>query len=242
MTRNTKETMRAAIYLRVSTDEQNESGLGLASQEERCRALILAKGWELAGIYRDGGVSGTMDPKDRPESGRMLVDAQAGAFDLIVVLKLDRLARRAEWIHRTLRELDEAGIGFTSVSEPVDTSSAMGKAFLGISAVFAELERNLIAERTRAALGVKKTRGERLGTPHLGIRVHEGAAITVPEEVETVTRIQALRAQGRSLRQIVAQLEGEGRKTKRGGKWAPNTVSYILKAQGAGAALEGGIQ
>ena len=65
-------TTKAAIYLRVSTEEQNESGLGLQSQEDRCRALILAKGFELTGIYRDGGVSGTIDPKDRPESGRLL--------------------------------------------------------------------------------------------------------------------------------------------------------------------------
>ena len=154
---------------------------------------------------------------------------------MIVVLKLDRLARRAEFIHRTLRELDENGVGFTSVSEPVDTASAMGKAFLGISAVFAELERNLIAERTKAALGVKKTRGERLGTPKLGVRIENGEAVAVAQEAETVARIQALHAEGRSLRQIVTQLEAEGRPTKRGGKWAPFTVSYILKSQGAGA-------
>ena len=111
----------------------------------------------------------------------------------------------------------------------------MGKAFLGISAVFAELERNLIAERTRAALGVKKSRGERLGTPKLGVRIENGEAVPVAQEVDTVARIQALHAEGRSLRQIVAQLEAEGRQTKRAGKWAPATVAYILKSQAIAA-------
>src|SRR5450759_3377250 len=96
--------LRTAIYVRVSTDEQTESGLGLASQEDRCRALALAKGWTIAGLYREEGVSGTVDPKARPEAGRLLADAAAGLLDVVLVLKIDRLARRAEWIHRTLRE------------------------------------------------------------------------------------------------------------------------------------------
>lgn len=228
--------MKAAIYLRVSTDEQAESGLGLASQEERARALAVAKGWEITGVYRDEGVSGTVDPKARPEGARLFSDAEKKAFDVVLVLKIDRLARRAEWIHRSLREFEALGIAFTSVSEPFDTSTAMGKAFLGITAVFAELERNLIAERTRAALGVKKSRGERMGTPKLGIRVENGAALAVPEEAETVSQITALRAQGLSLRGIASRLEAEGRRTKRGGKWAAATVLYVLNSRAAQAA------
>jgi site-specific DNA recombinase len=221
--------LRAAIYLRVSTDEQAASGLGLASQQERCRALALAKGWTMVGLYSDEGVSGTLDPKARPEASRLLADAAAGLVDVVVVLKLDRWARRAEYVHRTLRELDELGVGFTSVSEPVDTSSAMGKAFIGISAVFAELERNLIAERTRAALAVKKTRGERLGAPRLGLRVVDGKAFGVETEAATVERMRALRGQGLSLRAIAAVLVSEGRATKKGGKWSPETVARVLR-------------
>lgn len=225
----TPKTTRAAIYVRVSTEDQAESGLGLASQEDRCRALILAKGWEFAGLYRDAGVSGTIDPKDRPESGRMLGDAAAGLFDAVIVLKIDRLARRAEWIHRTLRELDGLEVAFVSASEPFDTSSAMGKAFLGITAVFAQLERDMISERTRAAMSVKRARGERLGAPKLGVAVANGQALPIAEEAETVALIHTLRSQGLTLRAIASQLEAEGRQTKKGGKWAPATVMFILR-------------
>ena len=220
--------LRAAIYLRVSTDEQAASGLGLAAQQERCRALALAKGWQMTGLYSDEGVSGTLDPKARPEASRLLADAAAGLVDVVVVLKLDRWARRAEYVHRTLRELDELGVGFTSVSEPVDTSSAMGKAFIGISAVFAELERNLIAERTRAALAVKRSRGERLGAPRLGLRVAQGVATVDEAEARTVERIRALRAAGLSLTAIAATLRAEGWATKRGGRWDHSNVRKVL--------------
>ena len=229
MKSDTPKAGQAAIYIRVSTEEQNESGLGLQAQEDRCRALVIAKGLTLAGVYRDGGVSGTIDPHDRPESGRMLRDAKAGVFGIVVVLKIDRLARRAEWIHRTLRELDEADVAFVSVCEPIDTSSAMGKAFLGIAAVFAELERNMIAERTKQAMAVKKARGERMGTPKMGIRVENGEAFPIEDEMETVRRIATLRAQGFTLRAIVSLLDAEGCKTKRGGRWAPATIAYILR-------------
>jgi DNA invertase Pin-like site-specific DNA recombinase len=77
-------TLRAGIYLGVSTDEQAESGLGLASQGNRCRALSLAKGWTIAGLYREEGVSGTLDPKARPEAGRLLADAAAGLLDVVL--------------------------------------------------------------------------------------------------------------------------------------------------------------
>lgn len=222
-------SMRAAIYLRVSTDEQAESGLGLAAQEERCRALALAKGWQVIDIYRDEGVSGTVEPIERPAGSRLLGDAAARRFDVVLALKIDRLARRAEWIHRTLRELEALGVAFTSVSEPVDTASAMGKAFLGITAVFAELERNLIAERTKQALAVKKSRGERLGAPALGTVVRDGMATVDTDEAATVAHIRTLKDEGLSLRAIAARLAAEGRRTKKGGRWAAATILYVLR-------------
>jgi site-specific DNA recombinase len=225
--------LRAAIYLRVSTDEQTESGLGLASQEDRCRALASAKGWTVAGLYREEGVSGTLDPKARPEAGRLLADAAGGLLDVVLVFKLDRWTRRAEIVHRTLRELDERGVGFVSVSEPVDTASAMGRAFVGIAGVFAELERNLISDRTRAALAVKRQRGERLGAPKMGVRIVNGQAIEDADESATLARIAALRAQGLTLHEIAERLTAEGRRTKRAGKWAPMTVARALRQAAA---------
>lgn len=233
MTKTTKRpaslTTNAAIYLRVSTEEQAESGLGLEAQESRCRALVASRGWTLSGVYREEGVSGTTEPSSRPAFAALLAEVEAGRVGAVVVLKIDRLARRAEWIHRVLREFEEVGAGVVSVSEPVDTSSAMGRAFIGISAVFAELERNVIAERTRQALAVKRERGERIGGAYLGIRVERGEEVEVPEERETAARIGELRAEGLTLRAIAAQLTAEGRRTKRGGRWAAETVAKVVR-------------
>jgi len=226
---------RAAIYLRVSTDDQAASGLGLEAQEARCRALATARAWDVVAVFSDEGVSGSIDPRDRPQFKEFLYAVATRQVDVLIVLKLDRVGRRAEWIHRTLRELDEVNVGFVAVADPVDTSTAMGKAVIGITAVFAELERNLAVERTKAALAAKKARGERIGGAYLGIRVLQDPARpdktieeVVPEEQGTVERILALRRQRLPLRHIAAVLASEGRRTKRGGNWHPNTIARVL--------------
>lgn len=224
-------TPRAAIYTRVSTDEQAESGLGLAVQEERARALAIARGWTVTGIYADEGVSGTIDPRSRAAASRLLADVEAHRVDVVVVFKLDRLSRRAEWIHRTLRELDHAGAALTSVSEPVDTSSSMGKAFIGITAVFAELERDLIADRTKAAMAELRRQGRKTGgrVPFGSDVLEDGHLVPNVDEQETLGLIRRLREEGRTLRAIAAELEARGIRTKTGGStWAPKVLADVL--------------
>lgn len=224
--------VRAAVYIRVSTDEQAKSGLGLTDQEQRCRALALARGWEVGEVYADDGVSGVLDPLDRPAAARLMADALAGRVNAIIVLKLDRFARRAEWVHRSLRELEDAGVAFVSVTEPMDTSSAMGRAFIGLAAVFAQLERDLISERTRAAISVKQQRGERIGGAYMGIRVVDGKEVEVPEERAILEEIRKMRKRGRSLRWIADAMHNRGYPTKRGGQWDASTVAKYCKRMG----------
>jgi site-specific DNA recombinase len=211
-------TTRAAIYCRVSSEEQAASGLGLESQESRCRAFCEAKGFEVAGVYVDAGVSGTVDPEKRPEAARMLRDAREGRLDAVVVLKLDRLARKAEHALRVTRELEAAGVGFSSVTEPFDTTSASGRLFFAMLASFAEFERDMIADRTRAALAAKRARGERLGAVPVEASENGREAAKVARE---------LRSMGLALTAIADRLNASGYRAKRSA-FSPSTVRRML--------------
>lgn len=226
------DTFRVAVYLRCSTDEQAESGLGLEAQESRCRALAEAKGWTIGEVYTDAGVSGTVDPKARPAASRLLLAVEAGAYSAVLVLKLDRLSRKAEAIHVTLRELQEAGAGLVSVCEPVDTSTAMGKAFIGIAAVFAQLERDMIAERTRLALGAKKARGERVGAVRYGFKLGpDGVKLEADErEQEIIRTVRSLREQGWTFARIGEELTRLEMLPRDGGSWHPMSLSRMAEA------------
>ncbi|TNM37402.1 hypothetical protein FHP29_16350 [Nocardioides albidus] len=138
--------MRAAIYCRVSTAEQIE-GTSLDEQERKCRAYADSHGWTVADghVYIDPGISGT-DP-NRPEWRRMLAAAGSGAFDVVIVSKLDRFSRSAGHAQTEIRRLVDFGVQFVSLAENLDLTTPQGRAMLGVMATFAELERDTIAQR-----------------------------------------------------------------------------------------------
>lgn len=141
---------RLVGYARVSTYEQTVAG--------QLDALRVAGCVE---VFADEGVSGTIT--SRPELDRCL--RSLGAGDVLVVVRLDRLGRSMAHLVTTVEELEKRGIGFRSLSEAVDTTTSTGRLVLGIFASLAQFERDLIRERTTAALEAKKRRGERLGRP-----------------------------------------------------------------------------
>lgn len=221
-----EETRRAIIYLRVSTTEQADSGLGLEAQERRCRAHCEAQGWEVVAVFVDAGVSAKS--LDRPELENALRALAAGCA--LVVLKLDRLTRSVVDLPALLERIDATGADWVSVSEHVDTSTATGRLMLRLILEISQWEREVIAERTVAALAEKKARGERLGTTPLGYRTDCDGNLTVDEaEQLTVSRARQLRDQGETLRAVAAVLTAEGHRTKRGGKWGAETVRLLLQ-------------
>ncbi len=204
--------MKCAIYTRVSTDDQH---LGLDAQEERCRAFAALRGWEVFDVYVDR-VSGTTDPEDRVEAAAMLDDARNREFNAVLVLRIDRLVRNAETTLRLVRELGEVGVDLVSATEPIDTTSPFGKAALGMIAVFAELERNLIAARTKEALRAARNRGVKLGAP----KFNDSEAIALAKE---------LRAAGSTLSTIRQEFVNRSIPTLRGGAWTETAISRLLK-------------
>jgi DNA invertase Pin-like site-specific DNA recombinase len=176
--------MRAACYVRVSRPDQDP-----ALQLDETAAFVARRGWRVARTYRDLGVSGSRER--RPELDELLEDARRGAFDVLVVWRADRLFRSMRHMVLTLDELASLGIDFVSVTEPFDTTTPQGRLLFHVAGVFAEFERGLLIERTKAGLAAARRRGKRLGRPR----------VFVP-----VLRARAMIAEGASLRRVARSL------------------------------------
>ena len=232
-------SMKAIGYARVSTLEQVNEGVSLDAQVARIQAYATLRGLDLVEVVREEGVSGGTPFASRPASSQVLARLAAGDVGAIVVCKLDRAFRDAGDALNVTAAWDRAGVALHVLDmggNSLDTASAMGRMFLTMAAGFAELERNLIGERTAAALAHLRGAGVRLGGEGLGWQRAEetdaeGRKLVqeVPEEVETLQRIHELRAAGLPLRGIAERLTSEGRRTKRGGRWAAETVRLILE-------------
>jgi site-specific DNA recombinase len=172
--------MRAAAYVRVSTDEQAREGYGLAAQEQAARAYCQAQGWELVDVYADAGRSGK-SLRGRQELARLLEDAQAKRFERVVFWKLDRLARNLRDLLDICDRLEALNVGIVSVQEAIDTGTPAGRMIRNVLGSLAEFERDIIIDRIKAGLAEKARQGELLGPLPLGYRRDEtGGVIADP--------------------------------------------------------------
>ena len=153
-----KKTMMAACYVRVSTDNQLEN-YSIGQQTESVRAFCLSKGWGVYEIYTDGGYSG--GNIQRPALEKMLKDMEQRKFNVVVVYKLDRLSRSQKDTLMLLEDkFTKNGIEFVSVTESFDTTTALGKAMIGIVSAFAQLEKDQIRDRTMAGRAARTQSGK----------------------------------------------------------------------------------
>jgi DNA invertase Pin-like site-specific DNA recombinase len=210
-TRKTK-TVGVVAYCRVSTEEQAVSGLGLAAQETAIRHECARRGIEVLAVHTDAGISAKT--LDRPALASALADLDAGHGSVLMVSKLDRLTRSVHDATGLLLRSERSGWGLVALDAPVDTTTPQGAAMAQVLAVFAELERRLIGERTKAALAVKRAQGVTLGRPR-----------TLP--VDVVERIIAARQAGQSWPVIARSLDADEVPTGQGGKWWPATVRSV---------------
>ncbi len=209
----TTEANRAVIYVRCSTDEQAVSGLGLEAQEVAARRTCELRGWSVVAVVVDAGVSGTEEPLDRPAMAEAVGLLCSGGADVLVASKLDRLSRSAFDLLGLVKRSEACGFAIATSDGAVDSSSPVGRFITTAMAGVAELERALIAERTRNALAIVKARGARLGRP-----------ITLSALVRM--RVAGLRREGLSLAEVAARLNAEGH---RNGVGAPFTRSAVQK-------------
>lgn len=222
---------RAVLYTRVSTQEQAQEGVSLAAQEEKLLAYCTLRGLAVVRVVREEGVSAAKPLHVRPGGSELLRLLSSHEAEHVVALKLDRLFRDAADALNQTRAWDRSGVALHLVDmggQAIDTSSAMGRMFLTMMAGFAELERNLISERTAAALRHKKAHRQVYGPTPFGYRRKGEILVAEDKEQQTLSLVRSLRAQGLSLRAIARQLTAAGIPTKKGGRWAAQTVSLLL--------------
>jgi DNA invertase Pin-like site-specific DNA recombinase len=151
------------------------------------RRYVSERGWNIYKEYVDEGISGTKD--SRPALNELMNDAKKRRFDVVLVWRFDRFARSTKHLILALEEF--RGIDFVSYQENIDTSSPLGSAIFTIISAVAQLERDIIAERVKAGLRRARENGKRLGRPSKKVDRYE---------------IRRLRSEGRSLREIAAEL------------------------------------
>jgi DNA invertase Pin-like site-specific DNA recombinase len=227
---STPARRRVIAYVRVSTDRQAETGLGLEAQRAKVAAYCALHDAELVRLCEDAGASAST--LDRPALAEALAELAAGRADALLVLKLDRLTRSTRDLGDLLDRSQREGWALLSVSESLDTSTAAGRLVVGVLGAVAQWEREAIGERTRAALAVKKARGERVGAVPYGYRLAaDGVALEVePAEAEVLTVARELRAAGLSLRAVGAELNARGMAPRGGGAWHPQAVARLIEA------------
>lgn len=155
--------LRAGLYARVSTTDQQT----LAMQMRALREYIARRGWTIALQIREIG-SGAVERRAREQ---LMEAARRREIDVVLVWRLDRWGRSVTDLLATLQELEHLGVGFVSLTEALDLTTPAGRAMAGLLAIFAEFEREILRERTRAGLAQARLNGKQLGRP-LTARLH----------------------------------------------------------------------
>ena len=216
---------RAALYVRVSTNGQEEDGYSLDEQIDRLTKHCEARDWQVVDIYRDVSTGSNIK---RP--GMQSLIANVKKYDMVVVYKLDRLSRSQKDTLYLIEDVFEAkGVGFTSLSENMDTSSPFGRAMVGILSVFAQLEREQIKERmTMGKLGrIKNGKTSAWAKVPFGYDYLGGELVVNGVQAPVVRRMFDKYLSGTSITKLVDYLNDEGHIGK-DKWWSYRTVRAVL--------------
>lgn len=219
---------QAIGYLRVSTQDQAEEGVSLEAQRSKINAWCSLNDYTLTAVYEDAGISGSSMRK-RPGLQQAMDDV--GKDAALVCYSISRLSRSTRDMLDIAEKLQAKGADLVSLSEQIDTTSAAGRMVFRLLASLSEFERDQIAERTKAALAHKKAIGEKYAPVPFGFREVDGRLVEVKREARIVVKILEQRAAGKTLQSIADQLNTDRVKCKRGGKWHPSTIAYIVSSR-----------
>jgi site-specific DNA recombinase len=219
---------RTIAYIRVSTDKQAEHGVSLEAQEAKVRAYAALYDLELVAIEVDAGESASS--LKRPALQRALEALRKGRADALLVVKLDRLTRSVRDLADLVDRYFSSGKrALLSVGEQIDTRTAAGRGVLNILGSVGQMERELIGERTSAAMRHMQAQGQYTGgAPRYGYARAGDRVVPVAAELEIVRQARALRAQGLSTRAIAATLEEAGVRMRTGAAPGRGHVQRML--------------
>jgi DNA invertase Pin-like site-specific DNA recombinase len=223
-------------YVRVSTDEQH---LSPVAQRDALEAWARARGVHLVAVHEDIGVSGGADLEDCPGLLAAVADVEQRGAGVLLVAKRDRLARdviKAALVERLVGRAGALVASADGVAEGNDPAAQLMRTMID---AFAQYERAMIRSRVKAALAVKRARGERIGAVPYGFREVEGGRLEPePREQEAIRlarQLRGLHVRGKplSLRQVAAGLAAEGFRPRGGGEWMPSTLARMVARQDA---------
>lgn len=224
--------MRAFIYCRVSTREQSsEDHYSLDNQEQRGRDYLKMKRWQLFKVRKDIASGKSAEREGFQE---LLADLRQKQLDVVIVYRLDRLSRNVKDIYEFLDLIRQTGVAFVSVTEGFDTTTAMGRAMLGVAAVFAQLTREMIAENTRDGLLRRAEAGYVNGNPNgfFGYDYNHATRLLIanPERGSVVREIFDWFTEHKwGQIKIARALNVRGVPAKTGGQWSPGTIADMLR-------------
>lgn len=230
--------MKAIIYLRVSTNEQARSGLGLEAQRAACEAIVPAG--SAVSVFADEGVSGSTPIADREQLPEAL--EALGKGDVLIVAKRDRIGRDVMMVGALEFDVKRRGASILSAAgEGTDSDDPMSRVMRVIVDAFAQYERDMIRARTKAALKAKRARSEKTGgAVPFGFRVAysefmpNGRRRTVieadPAEQEAIRAMRAMKAEGRGYRAIAEALARQGIRGRGCSRLGHETIRRILSS------------
>ena len=219
--------VNAAIYTRVSTDDQAREGFSLDAQKERLAAYCEAQGWDIVDFYIDDGHSGRNTK--RPAYQRMI--GEKDRWDLILVMKMDRIHRNSKNFMTMMEDLEKWGKKFTSMNESLDTSNAVGRFVVDIIQRIAQLESEQIGERTYMGMAQKAESGKGLlgFNPPFGYSIKEDDLAIVEPEAAVVREVFSSYLAGKKMREIAEGLNRRDVRTRRGNEWTIYSISRLLR-------------
>lgn len=225
--------MKAIGYVRVSTEEQAEQGVSIEAQEAKIRSYGQMRNLDVVDVVIDAGVSAGKPLSEREGGLRVLQAVTKREVQAVVAYKLDRLFRDAGDCLNVTKEWDKTGASLHLVDmdgQAVDTNSAMGRFFLTVMAGVAEMERNLIRERTKMAMAHKKAKKQRVGSVPYGYRLAvDGVSLEEePKEQDVIAKARRIRVKGNSLRVVAEKLAKRGVVARNGQPFAAMQIKRML--------------
>jgi site-specific DNA recombinase len=214
---------RAAIYIRVSTDEQAEDGFSIDAQKRKLLLYAQSQDWAVNYIYIDDGYSAK--DLNRPEMKNLLKAADNQEFDIVLTYKLDRLTRSVSDCDKLFQVFDKLDISYQSATESFETRTATGRMFIRLVAVMAQWERENTAERVRFGIEQKTLQGEKIGLFPYG---YTNKGDLIKDEAVLIEEVRSKFMQGAGRKTIAMAMNGAG-KLRRGSLWTDATVGYTIE-------------
>ena len=219
--------MEVFVYLRVSTDQQAESGAGLAAQEAACRQWAEKQGVPVAGVFVEEGISGSTGLDKRPALLHAI--AALGKDDILLVARRDRLGRDPFSVAMIEASVAKKAKVASAAGEGTDNDDPASVLMRRMVDAFSEYERSMIGIRTKSAMQAKKLKGERVGHIQFGCRVVEGNRIEPDQEEQAIlAQIRELHLRGLSIRKIAKELNDRGIFNRNGNRWNHESVRNAM--------------